>query len=296
MKAVRFTPRRAESRGFTLVELLVVIGIIALLISILLPSLGRAREAAKTTQCLSNLRQIGNGLAMYAAEFQGYVVATYADVSGATMVDSHKADAENYATMFVNLRYLPAPELKTMTEGISGQSSIFRCPSGTDDYLWNTFTDPGNGAPAPNGRKDMMGARPLRTKSKSSGLVIDTWYGVNAVINDFNTLQAPVRRVPASGGTTDYRVLKMSQVRDSSRVPFLFDGIFMHLHYAADRLNARHNNQRTTNIVFFDGHAASYDTATLPGGMGPTPAGTDVFSNAALGTNREIKWRLDQKD
>jgi prepilin-type N-terminal cleavage/methylation domain-containing protein len=63
---------RAPIAGFTLVELLVVIGIIALLISILLPSLNRARDSATSLKNLSNLRQLGVGLEFYKNDNRGW--------------------------------------------------------------------------------------------------------------------------------------------------------------------------------------------------------------------------------
>lgn len=63
-----------QSRGaFTLIELLVVVAIIAILMAVLLPSLSHAREQAKRAACASNLRQIGNGLAIYGNEYNNWL-------------------------------------------------------------------------------------------------------------------------------------------------------------------------------------------------------------------------------
>lgn len=64
------SPRR---RGFTLVEILVVIGVIGILVALLMPALNKARQAANTTKCLANLRSLGQAMNLYVAENKGWL-------------------------------------------------------------------------------------------------------------------------------------------------------------------------------------------------------------------------------
>src|SRR5262245_10556648 len=93
---------RHNHRGaFTLVELLVVIGIIAVLIGILLPVIGRARDQANTTACMATMRNLGQLITMYAVEQKGSVPFSYytqTGSTGSTTVGENDGDAVDKIT------------------------------------------------------------------------------------------------------------------------------------------------------------------------------------------------------
>src|SRR5687767_15758466 len=70
--AMRHTPQ-SKARGFSLIELITVIGLIAVLIALLLPALRRSRQASERTLCGSNLRQLSTAIALYAHDNHGWI-------------------------------------------------------------------------------------------------------------------------------------------------------------------------------------------------------------------------------
>lgn len=123
---------RRPHRAFTLVELLVVIGIIAVLIGILLPSLNRAREAAKRTACLSNLRELGNSFRLYATAFRDAIPIGYMDQKQFSYVALW--DAGSGAN-----RFKPSQMGLLVLARVAPGPQAFYCPSEDDpQFMFNS--------------------------------------------------------------------------------------------------------------------------------------------------------------
>lgn len=133
--------KRKTLRAFTLIELLVVVAIIALLISILLPSLNSAKRQARTTKCLTNLRSLGLGFITYAQDYRDCLPGSTDDYVG-----NDPATARRFCWLGSyrggggeNPEYVPRKG--TIFPYVAEESEIYKCP----EDLTSNFAERTNG-------------------------------------------------------------------------------------------------------------------------------------------------------
>jgi len=300
---MRSRPRRRKA--FTLVELLVVIGIIAVLISILLPTLSKARDAAKIVKCASNMRQIALGMIGYTNDNRGKLPPSVVNPG-----DKIYPKGWCWANELVAGRYVPAP---TGTDSAGNalllSDSVFRCPNGLDI----PFGPNGFAALSP---RDAINQQYMFLAYPTANDGVASWYALNSITHEGTpngsaampgkSNDAPFAWYNAKTAGESDAFLKdgrfarsMTLIRKPSQVVMAFDGNTYNWNNIpgstglSARISGRHGKATNGtkdgmfNCAFFDGHVVLLSTEPY------TRAGTGA--NALSITKGDVVfWLHDQ--
>ncbi|MFZ2653668.1 MAG: prepilin-type N-terminal cleavage/methylation domain-containing protein [Victivallales bacterium] len=204
------TSSRFPRMPFTLIELLVVIAIIAILAALLLPALSKAKDMAKATVCLGNLKSIGAASLMYSDDYNGYVNFQQ---------QGNSSNAGFYGYWFDRTAVYLGGSYKRPDQN---PGTVWSCPSQETANI--------NGWPA------------FAVSEYASGCAIP---GDAVKLSKFQQPSSKCHIAEDFRGT-------------------VIRGVFFYSYLSGGNLMFRHGNSRSINILFYDGHAASYNANIVP--------------------------------
>ena len=195
----------SPSAGFTIVELLVVIGIIAILVALLLPALHRARQMARTTQCLSNLRQMDLGWIMYTSDNKGLLPPYIWSTPGKPDIAWHTYWTGILADQGISGDLWYCPEAPAPSSPAAGQ------------WIGNAYTS-WNGAGQGVATGVRYDASNVLNNSSQSGGYRQSSYGFN--VHTASIPETPAAQYPIFGRS-------VTSLQPASNIPIFFDSVWI---------------------------------------------------------------------